>query len=77
MMQQVRAFDVLLRDKMNWMDWLARNADFLSPDQITKCLLAYKDIFNNQSLPTRTAYITAKHSSNAVITVVNLLDHHS
>jgi hypothetical protein len=66
-----------LRDKMNRMDWLARNADFLSPDQITKCLLAFKDQFSSGSVQARQAYITSTHTSNAVITVINLIDHSS
>lgn len=43
MIQEVGTIDRPIRDKMNRMDWLARNTDFLSPDQITKCLLAFKD----------------------------------
>jgi hypothetical protein len=35
-----------MREKMNEMDWLARNAEFLSPDAITKCLLAFKELYN-------------------------------
>ena len=35
--------DKPMRDKMNRMDWLARNAEFLSPDQITKSLIAFKE----------------------------------
>lgn len=46
MIQEVKSADRPTRDKMNRMDWLARNAEFLSPDQITKCLLAFKDQFN-------------------------------
>ena len=75
MIQEVKSGDRPIREKMDRMDWLARNAEFLSPDQITKCLLAFKDQFNGQSLPARNAYITAKHTSNAVITVINLIDH--
>jgi hypothetical protein len=64
-----------MKDKMNRMDWLARNSDFLSPDQITKSLLAFKDLFNGKSLPQRNAYITARHTSNSIATVVNLIDY--
>ena len=37
--------------------------------------MAFKEQFNGQSLPARNTYITSKHTSNAVITVVNLIDH--
>ena len=59
---------------MQKMDWLARNVEFLSPDRITHCLMAYKEQFNGQSLPTRNNYITCKHTSDAVITVINLIE---
>jgi hypothetical protein len=32
-------------------------------------------LFNGKSLPARNAYITARHTSNAVVTVVNLIDY--
>ena len=32
MIQDVMSVDKPMRDKMNRMDWLARNAEFLSPD---------------------------------------------
>ena len=57
------------------MDWLARNAEFLSPDSISKCLLAFKDLYNNDQVSLKNAFIFAKHTSNAVITVVNLIEH--
>lgn len=57
------------------MDWLARNAEFLSPDSISKCLLSFKDLYNNEQASLKNAFISAKHTSNAVITVVNLIEH--
>ncbi len=60
---------------MNQMDWLARNSEFLSPDCISKCILAFKDLYSNDQVTLKNAYITAKHTSNAVITLVNLIEH--
>ena len=57
------------------MEWLARNAEFLSPDSITKCLMSFKELYNTDSMPTKNAYINAKHTSNAVITLVHLIEH--
>jgi hypothetical protein len=53
MIQEVGTPDRPIRDKMNRMDWLSRYTDYLSPDQITKCLLAFKDQFNGASMPAR------------------------
>ncbi len=57
------------------MEWLARNAEFLSPDSITKCLMAFKELYNTDKAPAKNAYINAKHTSLAVITVVHLIEH--
>ena len=57
------------------MEWLARNAEFLSPDSITKCLLSFKDLYNTDQMNQKNAFITSKHTSSAAITVIHLLDH--
>ena len=57
------------------MDWLARNAEFLSPESITKCLLAYKDLYNFDNASDRNAYVKAQHSSDSILTVANLISH--
>jgi hypothetical protein len=57
------------------MDWLARNAEFLSPEAIIKCLAAYKDLYNFESATDRNVYVKAIHSSEAIFTVVNLVNH--
>ena len=55
------------------MDWLARNAEFLSPEAITKCLLAYKQLYNFENTVERNLYVKAHHASNATLTVANLI----
>ena len=73
--QRIRSTEHSVKDKFNEMDWLARNAEFLSPDSITKTLLAFKDLYNTEHINIKNAYISAKHTSHAVITVINLLEH--
>ena len=36
--KQLRSSEVNLKDKMNIMDWLARNSDFLSAEPIQDCI---------------------------------------
>ncbi len=36
--------EISLTHKMNSIDWVARNAEFLSPEAITKSIAAYKDL---------------------------------
>lgn len=57
------------------MDWLSRNAEFLSPESIIKCLNAYKDLYNSHNTAERNLYVKAIHSSEAILTVVNLISH--
>jgi hypothetical protein len=73
--QLLRSSEYNIREKMNQMDWLARNAEFLSPDSISKCLLGFKDLYNSDQVSMKNAFISSKHTSNAVITVVNLIEH--
>jgi hypothetical protein len=72
---KIRSTEHSIREKFNEMDWLARNAEFLSPDSITKTLLAFKELYNTEHANFKNAYIGAKHTLQAVITVVNLLEH--
>jgi len=71
----IRSGDHAVKEKLNEMEWLARNAEFLSPDAITKCLIAFKELYNTDNMPSKNAYINAKHTSNAIITVVHLIEH--
>lgn len=60
---------------MNEMEWLARNAEFLSPDSITKFLLAFKELYNSEHMTQKNSFINAKHTSNAVLTLIHLIEH--
>lgn len=50
MINDVKSVDLSIREKMNRMDWLARNAEFLSPDSITKCLIGFKELYNTENV---------------------------
>lgn len=71
----IKSPDHAFKEKMNEMDWLARNAEFLSPDSITKCLMSFKELYNTDNMPTKNAFINAKHTSASVITIVHLIEH--
>jgi hypothetical protein len=72
--KQLRSGEVQLRDKMNIMDWLARNSDFLSADPIQECIVAFKELYNTENATLKNAYIFAKHSSNVITTIVMSLE---
>ena len=46
---EVQSVDYPLRRKFDKMDWLARNAEFLSPESITKCLITFKDLYKAEN----------------------------
>ena len=75
MVQELRLDDIALTKKMDWMDWLARNSEFLSPEAITKCLTSFKNLYNFEDVAQRNSFIKAKHASNSVLTVANLIAH--
>ena len=75
MVQELRPDTIALSRKMDWMDWLARNAEFMSPEAITKCLSEFKDLYNFEDASSRNAFIKAKHNSDSVLTVGNLIQH--
>jgi hypothetical protein len=55
------------------MDWLARNSEFLSPESITKCLIAFKDLYKSENTISRNSYIQTATSSHAVLAVLALI----
>ena len=75
MVQALHLEEVSLSKKMDWMDWLSRNAEFMSPEAIQKCLTAFKDLYNFDDVTQRNIFIKAKHNSNSVLTVSNLISH--
>jgi hypothetical protein len=52
------------------MDWLARYAEFVTPDQISNVVMAFKDIYSGPDGNLRDMYIGHKHNSEAIPTVV-------
>jgi len=53
----IRTGEVGFREKMNVMDWLARNTEFLSPHSITKCLTVYKELYKTDNVGIKNSYI--------------------
>lgn len=71
----VKSVDLSFKEKMNKMDWLARNAEFLSPDSITKCIMGFKELYNTDNIVSKNAFINAKHTSHSILTLIHLTDH--
>ena len=73
-MATIKSKEISISEKMNQMEWLARNSEFLSPDQVSKCLSAYKQLFDPKHPDLRNAYITAHHSSKSIAAIIALLE---
>ena len=54
------------------MAWLARNADYLSPDAINAVLTKFKVIYQGDNINQKSMYVHCKHTSDAITTVMNL-----
>ncbi|CDW73709.1 UNKNOWN [Stylonychia lemnae] len=72
--KKLRNSDINLKEKMSVMDWLSRNADFLSAAPIQDCILAFKEIYQTDNATLKNAYIFAKHSSNVIQTLLLILE---
>ena len=68
-----------LKIKMDKMGWLSKNARYMSPECITKCLVAYKEQFNGQNMYGMKNYISFNYRCPSVkevleeIVLTNLL----
>eukprot|EP00347_Sterkiella_histriomuscorum_P015644 403356242 len=69
----IRSRDNSLTDKINAMDWLARYAEFVTPDQISNVVMAFKDLYSGPDAQLRDSFINHKHNSEAIPTVVQML----
>ena len=66
----IRSLDNSFTDKFNAMDWLARYAEFVTPDQINQVVLSFKEMYSSNNDPSvREAFIGHKHNSEAVATL--------
>lgn len=59
--------------KFDIMGWLARNADYLSPDAINAVLTKFKSNYQGESNQHKSLFVHCKHNSEAIDTVANLL----
>jgi hypothetical protein len=66
----IRSRDNTLTDKINAMDWLTRYAEFVTPDQISNVIVAFKDIYSGPDTAVRDAYINHRHNSEAIPTTI-------
>lgn len=69
----IRSKDTSLTEKINCMDWLARYAEFVTPDQISNVVLAFKDIYSGNDSQMRDNFISHRHNSEAIPTVVQMV----
>jgi len=69
----IRSKDTGITQKINCMDWLARYAEFLTPDQITSVVLSFKDIYTGPNQDLSEAYVAHKHNSESIPTIVQMI----
>jgi len=64
--------DVPMVWKMEALEWLSWYAEFISPEYITKTILAYKDVMIKG--PQRDEYVKLRHQSNAILLCCNYVE---
>jgi len=64
--------DTSIVRKMEALEWLSRYSEFISPEYITKTILAFKDV--NIKGANRNEYVKLKHNSNAVLLCCNYVE---
>lgn len=57
---------------MEALEWLSRYAEFISPEYITKTILAFKDV--NIKGPAWDEYVKLRHQSNAILLCCNYVE---
>lgn len=45
----IKASEVGIKEKMDGLDWFARNSEFLSPETITKALMSFKEQYTSEN----------------------------
>ncbi len=64
--------DIPIVRKMEALEWLSRYSEFISPEYITKTILAFKDV--NIKGSNKDEYVKLKHQSNAVLLCCNYVE---
>jgi len=57
---------------MEALEWLSRYSEFISPEYITKTILAFKDVLIKGAQ--REEYVKLKHQSNSVLLCCNYVE---
>ncbi|CAI2385199.1 unnamed protein product [Moneuplotes crassus] len=67
--------DVTVKEKMDTMDWLARNSEFISTDAVTNCLKEFQELYSVENPQRKNEYINSRNHSMAVVNVLQLIEH--
>ena len=67
--------DSTIKQKMDTLDWLARNSEFISTDSISNCLKEFKELYSNHNILLKNEYINSRNHSLAVINILQQIEH--
>lgn len=70
----IKDTETTIKDKMDTLDWLARNAEFLSTDSVINMLKEFKELYTKDSPTVRNQYVTSRNQSVAIINVLQQIE---
>ena len=70
----MRNMELKLTQRMDALEWVSRNAVYLSPDALNHAINAFKLQYNNESQTITNAFIFSSHQSGIIQTIYSKLD---
>ncbi|CAI2387155.1 unnamed protein product [Moneuplotes crassus] len=66
--------ELKLTERMNALEWVSRNAIYLTPDALNNCISAFKLQYNNDNQNIINSYIFSSHQSDLIHTISSKLE---
>jgi glutaminase len=73
--KKMNNMELKLTDRMNCLEWVSRNADYLSEEAISNCLKSFKEQYSTTSQTQTNAFIFTSHQSDIIETIHSKLTH--
>jgi hypothetical protein len=70
----MRDMDLKLSDRMNALEWVSRNAMYLTPNAISDCINTFKLQYSNSNQSLTNAFIFSNHTSDIILSIYEKLE---
>lgn len=69
--------EIKLTHRMYALDWVARNALYMTPNAVNNSLVTFKALYNNDNQTQTNAFIFSTHYSDVIATILSKLEYYS